>query len=168
MRLTTAASALTALLLAATLSGCAVSVTDPKEPDTASPSESTAAPSGAAEKPSDTPEQADASTEGADPSRDDLIAAATRVMRCDGELTILDDAVSVYVEGECDRLILNSSGSQVATDDVVLLEVIGDANVVLAGTIGELLVNGTGNVVHWQGATPSVSDVGNANVLTAG
>ncbi|MFE6736625.1 hypothetical protein [Microbacterium sp. NPDC057650] len=101
-------------------------------------------------------------------TRDDLIAEATRTLRCDGELTMLDDAVIVRVEGSCDRLILNTTGSQVIADDVALLEVIGDGNLVLSGVVDELLVNGTGNVVHWTGATPKVSDVGSSNTLTAG
>lgn len=101
-------------------------------------------------------------------TRDDLIAGATRTLRCDGELTMLDDAVIVRVEGSCDRLILNTTGSQIVADDVALLEVIGDGNLVLSGAVDELLVNGTGNVVHWDGATPKVSDVGSSNTLTAG
>ncbi len=151
------------LALIALTGGCAVSVIDPGKPDASAPAESTTSSSS-----SDAPEQEDTAADDAAPSREQLISGATRVLRCDGVLTIIDDGVSVYVEGDCEHLILNSSGSQVAADDVALLEVIGDANVVLTGEIGELLVNGTGNVVHWTGETPSVSDIGDANVLTAG
>ena len=100
----------------------------------------------------------------------DAIIAATTVRRCDssGELTILDDAVVARVEGACKRIILNSKGSMLVTDDVTSMEVIGDANLVLTGSVDQVLVNGRGNTVHWSGATPTVSDVGSGNTLTAG
>lgn len=157
-------------LLLAPLAGCSVAVVD-----------GTAKPESSHDRGTDGETDADADAELTEdePSGDDdtadtgldretLIGAATSVRRCDGELTILDDAVAVYVEGTCERLILNSTGSQIATDDVAYLEVIGDGNVVLSGAVEKLLVNGMGNIVHWTGATPTVTDVGSSNVLTAG
>ena len=97
-----------------------------------------------------------------------VIAAATRTVRCDGEYALMDDAMIVRVEGACDRIIVNASGSQLVADDVALVEVIGNSNVVLTGAVQKVLVNGEANVVHWTGATPTVSDIGSTNTLTAG
>jgi len=163
-----------AAVLVALLSGCSVSVidkTDGGKPaagaqDTPAKEEPPASPEAA---PTDAGEHPlpNAAT-GLD--RDAITAAATTVRRCDssGELTILDDAVVARVEGTCKRIILNSKGSMLVTDDVTSMEVIGDANLVLTGSVDQVLVNGMGNTVHWSGATPTVSDVGSGNTLTAG
>lgn len=164
----------TAAVLVALLSGCSVSVIDgtgaDRPPATTSheptkeepPTSPDAAPTDAGEHP--------LPNAGKGLDRDAITAAATTVRRCDGsgELTILDDAVVARVEGTCKRIILNSKGSMLVTDDVTSLEVIGDANLVLTGSVDEVLVNGMGNTVHWSGATPTVSDVGSGNTLTAG
>lgn len=159
------------IVMIAVLAGCSVNIVDGDKPDSAERTPTTDSsvsepPDEPSEGPEENPPADDA--DDADITREQLIDGAATVMRCDGELTILDDAVAVYVEGDCDRLILNSSGSQVVTDDVTTLEVIGDANLVLSGAVDTLLVNGTGNVVHWTGTTPSVTDVGSSNVLKAG
>lgn len=159
-----------ALPLAAALAGCSVSVVDTAKPS-ASPSPEYSAdvrltrPSG---PPRPVPQTGPPVTMGGDATRSALIAAATRTVRCDGEYTLMDDAIIVRVEGSCKRIIVNASGSQVVADDVSSLELIGDSNIVLAGTVREVLVNGDANVVHWTGATPTVSDIGSANTLTAG
>ncbi|WP_292701134.1 DUF3060 domain-containing protein [Microbacterium sp. 69-10] len=162
----------TAAVLVALLSGCSVSVID----GTDTPASTTRG-EPAKEVPSASPDAAP-TDEGEHPlpnagtglDRDSITAAATTVRRCDssGELTILDDAVVARVEGTCKRIILNSKGSMLVTDDVTSLEVIGDANLVLTGSVDQVLVNGMGNTVHWSGATPTVSDVGSGNTLTAG
>lgn len=100
-------------------------------------------------------------------SRDDLSAMVTRTMRCDGELTLLDNGMSTRVDGNCDALTLNTTGSQIVADDVATLQLIGDGNVVFAGAVETLLVNGEGNIVVWTGDTPAVTDVGSTNVLKA-
>ncbi|WP_433585048.1 hypothetical protein [Microbacterium hydrocarbonoxydans] len=163
--------------LATPLAGCAVSITSDEKPAPsehqsssadASTGDSSADDDGQKVAPRDDEPTEPGPVEDDDVTREQLMAAATRTMRCDGELTILDDAVVVHVEGDCDRLILNSTGSQLVADDVALVEVIGDGNLLLTGAVEELLVNGTGNVVHWTGATPTVSDIGEANLLKAG
>ena len=167
----------TALLVA--LSGCSVAVVDggagePSPSSSPDPgaeagtesAEDDASPAASTGAEDSLPAVDDAAT-GADPTREALIASSTRTLRCDGELTLLDDAMATRVEGPCDRLILNTRGSQVVTDDVAFLEVIGDGNVVLSGAVDKLLVNGEGNVVHWTGETPEISDVGSTNVLKA-
>ncbi|MGX1934655.1 hypothetical protein [Microbacterium resistens] len=167
----------TALLVA--LSGCSVAVVDGEagEPSSSSSPDTGAdtgresaeddASSAASTGAEDSLPAADDAATGADPTREALIASSTRTLRCDGELTLLDDAMATRVEGSCDRLILNTRGSQVVTDDVAFLEVIGDGNVVLSGAVDKLLVNGEGNVVRWTGETPEISDVGSTNVLKA-
>ena len=80
----------------------------------------------------------------------------------------MDDATIVRVEGACDRIVVNASGAQLVADDVALVEVIGNSNVVLTGAVQKVLVNGEANVVHWTGKTPTVSDIGSTNTLTAG
>lgn len=155
-----------------TLTGCSVGVVDGS------------AEKPAAEKPADAPATAPQTEPAADPAdgpdaetpdatdrgitRDSVIAAATTTQRCDGELTILDNAVIIRVEGACDRLILNSTGSMVVADDVDYLSVIGDGNAVFVGTVDQMVVNGDANLVNWTGATANVQDVGSANVLQAG
>lgn len=158
-----------AIALIMIMSGCSVSIVDGETPDASEQQKPPASSSSeGGSSPSKEPDADEPPSDADEITRDKLIDGATTVMRCDGELTILDDAVAVYVEGDCDRLILNSSGSQVVTDDVTTIEVIGDANLVLSGAIDTLLVNGKSNIVHWSGATPSVTDVGDSNVLTAG
>ena len=100
-------------------------------------------------------------------SRDELSAMVTRTERCDGELTLLDNGMSTRVDGDCDVLTLNTTGSQIVADDVTTLQLIGDGNVVIAGAVETLLVNGEGNIVVWTGDTPAVTDVGSTNVLKA-
>lgn len=167
------ALAATAVLIAL-LSGCSVSVIDGTGADRPS---ATTQDKPAKEEPVESPDTAP--TDAGEPSlpnaatgldRDAITAAATTVRRCDssGELTILDDAVVARVEGTCKRIILNSKGSMLVTDDVTSMEVIGDANLVLTGSVDQVLVNGMGNTVHWSGATPTVSDVGSGNTITAG
>lgn len=158
-----------AALLAAALTSCSVNVVDGGAPAEPSAEQSTPPTDFTVEKQTsadDTDERDQGGLEGLD--RETLIASATTVRRCDGELTILDDAVTMRIEGACDRLILNTRGSQIVTDDVAFLEVIGDGNVVLSSTVDKLLVNGAANVVQWQGATPTITETGSANVLTAG
>lgn len=162
------AIAVTAMLLTA-LTACSVNVVDGAQPRPAASDDATQTDADAETGPPlDVIDEQAEPDAGDDIDREALIAAATNVRRCDGELTIVDNAVLVRVEGPCDRLIVNSSGSQVVTDDVTFLEVVGDGNVVLSGTVETLLVNGAANVVHWQGATPTVTETGAANVLTAG
>ncbi len=88
-------------------------------------------------------------------------------MKCDGGLTLLDNAMSTQVEGWCEALILNTTGSQIVADDVRTLKVIGDGNLVFVGSVETLVVNGEGNVVIWTGDTPRITDVGSTNVLKA-
>lgn len=175
----------TALALAAVLTGCSVSVVDDAKPSPATAS----GPAGfSAEDARETPPAADpgssptASTASTAPpavqnppaakeggiTRDDLVAGATTVQRCDRELTLMQDGMAIHVEGSCEHLIVNARGAQIVADDVAALEIIGDANLVLTGPLQKVTVNGSGNVVKWTGATPTVSDVGSANTLTAG
>lgn len=159
-----------ALALTAGLAGCSVSVVDAAQPS-ASPSPEVSAdvqldrPSGSPQpvSPTDPPV-----TVGDALSRAGLIAAATTTQRCEGELTLMQDAAVVHVEGSCDRLIVNAQGAQVVADDVAYLSVIGSANVVLTGAVQTLVVNGDANVVNWTGTTPTITDVGTANTLKAG
>lgn len=161
----------TALALAAGLAGCSISVVEAKPSATPSPQTSVdvqlVRPSGPPQV-VPLPQTPDPVTMGGRVTRADLIAAATTTQRCDGELTLMQDAVAVHVEGACDRLTINARGAQVVADDVAHLTVIGDANTVLAGTVRELVVNGAANVVLWTGTTPAISDVGVSNTLTAG
>ncbi len=158
------------LALAAALTGCSISVVDSANPS-ASP-ESSASVTQEGEHRTDPPKpapQTDPPVSLRDgPTRDTLIATATTIQRCDGQLTLMQDAMTVRVEGACDRLILNAHGAQVVADDVAVVEIIGDSNVVFAGSIQKLNVNGSANVVTWTGATPTVSDIGSGNTLTAG
>ncbi|MGO4679478.1 DUF3060 domain-containing protein [Microbacterium sp. 2MCAF23] len=163
---------LATLALSAGLAGCSINLVDTAQPSsTPSPEASVDvqvhSPS-SPPKPVPVPQTGPPVTKGGGITRADLIAAATTTQRCDGELTLMQDAVSVHVEGSCDRLIVNARGAQVVADDVAHLSVIGDANVVLAESMQELVVNGDANVVHWTGAAPSISDVGTSNTLTAG
>lgn len=169
MRNTTKTVALVVALAMATLTaGCSVGIVDQGDgPDTPHSTAPVASPSepGTA---SGVGEEGAAGQDAAEtPGREQILAAVSKVMRCDGEQIMLEDEVILSVEGPCDRLILNTRGSQVLTDDVGYLEVIGDGNVVLSGRVDKLLVNGRGNVVHWNGPTPTVQDVGSENVLTA-
>ncbi|MDR2997526.1 MAG: hypothetical protein LBU78_05360 [Microbacterium sp.] len=158
----TVAGVVTAVALAFTATACSVSIVDRTAP---SESSSTDAGSKGVEK---TASDAPAAPDAAGATRDDITARAARTLRCDGELTMLDDAVVVRIDGSCDRLILNTTGSQVVAEDIGTLEVIGDNNLVLTGAVDHLTVNGESNIVHWTGATPNVTDVGDTNTLTAG
>ena len=149
---------LAALALTTALAGCSVSVVDGT-----SPSADTSRQDPTPARETDPPSTAQGASD-----RASLIAAATRTVRCDGEYALMDDAIIVRVEGACDHVIVNASGSQLVIDDAALVEVIGSSNVVLAGTVQTVRVNGNANVVHWTGATPTVSDIGSANTLTAG
>ncbi|MCE4026550.1 DUF3060 domain-containing protein [Microbacterium sp. Au-Mic1] len=161
---------ITALALAAGLTGCSISVVDTAHPSRSPSPDASVDVKG--ERPSGPPKpvpQTDAPVTMPDAvSRAGLIAAATTTQRCDGELTLMQDAVAVHVEGPCDRLIVNAQGAQVVADDVTSLSVIGSANVVLAASVRELVVNGDGNIVNWTGSTPAISDIGTANTLKAG
>lgn len=164
------ALAVATLSLTLAFTACSVNVVDGTKPSAGSektPPQKTDEKTTPSTAPSeDAEEQSSPDGDGID--RQTVIAAATTVKRCDGELTLTQDAAIIRVEGACDRVILNATGSQLVTDDVAYLEVIGDGNVVLSGTVDKLLVNGNSNLVHWQGTTPAVTDVGSANVLTAG
>jgi len=163
---------LTALALASGLVGCSISVVDTAQPSR-SPSPEVSV-DVKVERPSGPPQPVQPSQ--TDPpvtirdatSRSDLIAAATTTQRCDSELTLMQDGVAVHVEGSCDRLIVNAQGAQVVADDVAHLSVIGSANVVLAKSVQELVVNGDANIVNWTGSTPAITDIGTSNVLRAG
>ncbi|MFJ4167549.1 DUF3060 domain-containing protein [Microbacterium sp. NPDC089698] len=166
----TPALLLAALALGAGLTGCSVSVVDAAQ-SSGSPSPGvsvdvkTERPSG---PPQPLPQTGPPVAVRDATSRSALIAAATTTQRCDGELTLMQDAVAVHVEGPCDRLIVNAQGAQVVADDVVSLSVIGSANVVLAESVRELVVNGDANLVNWTGSTPTISDIGTSNTLKAG
>lgn len=166
---TKAVAVLAAFAVVMLIGGCSVGIVDSRAEQDGIHG---GAPAHTPSEPDKTSDETGGDTSGANAgstlSREQVISAAAKVMRCDGEQTMLEDGVVIHVEGPCDRLILNTRGSQVAADDVTYLEVIGDGNVVLAGQVEKLLVNGRGNVVHWSGATPTVQDVGSENVLTAG
>lgn len=150
------------------LSGCSVSVVDKSVPNKSAAPPQQSAPDASSEQPVEE-NASDSLIPGVtEMDRSSLSAAATSVRRCDGEITILDDAIVARVEGSCDRLILNSTGAMIVTDDVTLLEVIGDGNLVLTGAVDTVQVNGTGNSVHWVGPTPVVQNTGSGNLITAG
>lgn len=161
----------TALVLSAGLTACSVHVVD-GDASSVSPSPADSTPStpasGRASTPSASSADGSAATEADGVTRADLIDRATKVLRCDGELTITQDAVALRIEGPCDSVVLNSSGSRIVTDDVAHLEVIGDGTLVLTGHVQRLGVTGSANVVHWTGSTPAILDVGDGNIITAG
>ena len=157
--------------LAVALSGCSISVVDNAADKPAAETPTTETQTSSTDQ--DTAqEEPDAETPASDDDIDALIQdaegdGASVVQRCDGELTLLDNGSNVRVEGHCDRLILNMTGSIINAEDVDYLSVIGDGNAVFVGEVDEVLVNGSGNIVTWTGATPSVKDVGTGNVLKA-
>ena len=160
------------LAAALALAGCSVGLVDGAKPTSSPRPDSTSRAEvqggAASQPPSPAPVTEPPVTMPGGPDRAAVIAAATRTVRCDGEYSLMDDAMVVRVEGACDRIIVNASGSQLVADDVGIVEVIGNSNVVLTGAVQKVLVNGEANVVHWTGATPTVSDIGSTNTLTAG
>lgn len=165
-------SALIAGVLALSLSGCAMRVTDTATETPVASESPTQNPATSTPDPGPTPASPDAFLVIPDPDaaqeRADLIAAATTVLRCDGERTLDEQATVVRVEGECDVLVVAMDAGVVVADDVRELQVTGAGSVVYAGKVDVLTVSGTANSVTWTGATPDVRDTGVSNILRAG
>lgn len=154
-------------LLGASLTGCAVGITDPSETSEA-PSSVTATPDEA-----ETDETADGDDDtsqdaGDTAARADVRSKATTTEQCDGALTLEQAGAIISVEGDCEHLTVNADGSTIVAGDVATLEVVGMGNVVYTDALTMLTVSGDANVVHWAGAKPAITDDGIGNALTAG
>lgn len=161
---TVPALVLLAGLLGASLTGCAVSITDaPDAEDTASSATNTPIETDADNDANDTAQDAGDPT-----ARAEVRSTATTTAPCDGALTLERAGAVVAVEGDCDHLTVSADGSTIVAEDVTTLEIIGTGNVVYTDALTTLAVSGNANVVHWLGAEPTISDDGAGNALTAG
>jgi len=190
-----------AALLAIGLTGCSVSVTDAETPSddtaTAPPaSQPTAGDDAAAESGSETepareagepsspedeePQSAESdggrsgggdswSEEEAD-YRDDMLDAVSRTLTCDGEVTFTaDDAGTVAkVDGPCDRVVVDMFAGVVIAGEVGEIEVNGSGNVIYLDSVDVITAAGDANSVSWLGDTPEVNDSGAGNVIISG
>lgn len=161
---------LVTLLLGASLSGCAVSITGPDQADQTAPvpSEDSAPTEGSADDTdTDAPTDTDTETDG-DSARAMLRDSATTTVTCDGELTLEQAGAMVSVEGDCSHLIVNLNAGAVVVGAVDTLEVTGTGTAVYTDSVAVVTVTGDGNTVQWTGADPELTDEGTGNVLTAG
>lgn len=168
-------TALTALLLAAALTGCTAAIVDGADQSSETPTaEQTPTPDRSpAEKqePSATEEDAEPSSGGLSAQnaadRERLTGEATTVMPCPSGPLDQDGAV-IRVEGPCADLVIDMDAGVVIADDVTTLTLSGSGTVVFVEGIDALTVTGSASIVYWTGSTPTVDDRGTANVLTRG
>jgi hypothetical protein len=173
------ATALTALLLAAALSGCTATIVDgsaqsSEKPTTEQTTEQTSTPDRTeadTEEPATTDDADESTTSGLSPQnaaeRERLTAEATTVMPCPSGPLDQDGAV-IRVEGSCAELVIDIDAGVVIADDVTTLTLSGSGTVVFAENIDALTVTGSASIVYWTGSTPTVDDSGTANTLTRG
>jgi len=186
-----------AALLAIGLTGCSVSVTDAEAPGdetaTASPGsqpagDDTAAESGSETEPADEPAapededpqpvaSSDSSSGGGDSwseeeadYRDDMLDAVTRTLTCDGEVTFTPDEAGTVakIDGPCDRIVVDMFAGVVIAGEVGEIEVNGSGNVIYLDSVDAITAAGDANSVSWLGDTPKVSDSGAGNVIISG
>jgi len=157
---------LTALVLAVTLAGCAVEISEPDADPSAPAAPSSPARMGTPTPVDAEPEEADIpDASSATVTREDMIASATSTVACTPGLVIDQTGVVVVVEGPCDEVTVNADVAVVVLDDVTRLRVAGTGNAVSALSIETLEVVGDINSVWWRGDAPEVTDTGAGNAL---
>lgn len=164
-------------LSAALLCGCSITTVDGKDAPPASP-ETTAA-----EEPS--PETSTAPEDATDPAanadapaltgqqqevRDELRASSTTTLACEGELLLgaEQSGQSIVVTGYCESLTVEAEGATVLAESVGTLVVGGSGIVVYVDSADSISVTGSASVVNWASGDPTVSDTGQANLVTKG
>ncbi|MGM7699624.1 DUF3060 domain-containing protein [Microbacterium sp. A84] len=167
-------------ILITTLTGCAVSVTDP-DTDTTQESAVETEPQEAVASDEDAPDDAEDGPVNADSgptewsaevgeARDEKLASVMKTVTCDGDLVLGDNETGqvIQIEGPCEHLVLDMHGGFVVAGEITTLDIRGVGNAVFVDAVTTLNVTGDGGAVYWLGPTPAVNDSGAGNVLTAG
>lgn len=165
------AVSLVALAAVAGLSGCSVGFT----------ADENAANTDAAEVQETTPEVTEDTADGTETSageldidsddvftRAELEAAVTKEINCSGGSVTIDDIGAVIGLGEdCANVEITGAGAILVAESITNLDISATGTVVFAAEIGAVNVTGSGNVVTWESGSPTISDTGITNVLTA-
>lgn len=160
-------------ILALSLLGCSVAVTEP-DAGTTTASPAAGAPAKATDAASDeaneSPTVSDGDVARDDAARTEIRDRAATTLSCDGEL-VLDAShtgETIIIDGICDTLTVHGDIMEIIAGDIGTLLVTGDGNVIYTDALGAAEVAGDINEVRWAGGTPKTSNGGAGNVMMAG
>jgi len=96
--------------------------------------------------------------------------SANQIIAADGRDVIVSgkDGV-IIISGGCGKLTLSGENNQVQCDVVKTVEIIGNQNVLILGSLGNGVISGARNELAWgrglDGQTPDVSSTGTGNTI---
>jgi Protein of unknown function (DUF3060) len=95
---------------------------------------------------------------------------ANRIIEAQGRDVVLTGSEGVFViTGGCGRLTLNGEKNQIQCDSVAQIEVVGDGNTLILGSVGGGRIQGSGNNLSWgrgvDGFSPIVESFGTNNSM---
>lgn len=98
--------------------------------------------------------------------RDSYADAVERTVSCPGgALDVADIGSVIALDSDCTDITVSGSGTVLLASSIDRLTVVGVDNAVFVDQLGSLDVTGHGNVVTWQGGSPTVANTGINNEL---
>ncbi len=153
----------TAALVPLMLGGCVAELIGPG----ALVSSPTSAPGSSAGSPSDgdgsdSPSESTSAAPIDEYSRADYAGTITSTLTCPTE-EFSSTGASAAITGACETVTVGASASVLILDDVGDLRIEGTGNIVFLRTARSVVISGSTNVVRWEDEPASISDSGVAN-----